>query len=210
MVALWRLSRPKGAVPESSQADAIAAGFFCEILRKAAGKDWNSGEIFLVLPNPSPIASSFFPPSSVIGGAEGMTLWFPSDMLNLDLAPLPEVPLPDPISPIQISGITLADRVGELLASNLSNPGFGVADTARMFGLKRWRLQVLPSKEGTSVTELKNKMRRQLAIQSLRENEDPISVISNNPGYSNRANFSRAVRSWTGLSPQAFRAKNRK
>jgi len=90
------------------------------------------------------------------------------------------------------------------------NPGFGVDDIARLLGLKPWRLQVLLSNENTSVSELKIKTRRELAIYHLRNSEDSIGAIAKNLGYANRANFTRAVRGWTGMSPLAHRREKRK
>ncbi len=54
--------------------------------------------------------------------------------------------------------------------------------------------------------QLMNVVRRQLAEESLARTQQGVHDIARRLGYSDAANFRRAFRRWTGLSPAAFRA----
>ena len=60
--------------------------------------------------------------------------------------------------------------------------------------------------EGTSFKKLLDDMRRELALQYIRDPAVSINEITYLLGYSEPANFSRAFKRWTGQSPSAMRA----
>lgn len=204
-VALWSLSRPKGASPDSVQADAMAVGFFCEVLKQASEPRWEPGEVVAVISDASLIPTTFLPATSVITGSEGMKLRVPTEALSQELGSLKREALPDPEVLPNAQPIAVVQRVSEMLKANLSKPGYGIKEVAESLGLKRWKLQATLKEQGTNLTELKNKMRRQTAIQRVGEEEETISEIAKDLGYVNRTNFTRAFRSWTGKSPKVFR-----
>ncbi len=60
-------------------------------------------------------------------------------------------------------------------------------------------------KEGTSYQQLKDECRRQTAIDLLCAGNLKISEIGEQVGYTETSSFVRSFRSWTGMSPKAFR-----
>ena len=60
-------------------------------------------------------------------------------------------------------------------------------------------------KENCSYKQLVNETRERLAKQQLKKPDMPIGKISRHLGFANEASFSRAFKSWTGLSPQQYR-----
>lgn len=204
-IALWRLTRPKGTAANATHADAMALGFFTEILSRAAGRDWAPERIVAVLPDIGLIPADVLPRYSVMTGSQGASLRFPSEYLTQPLAPVetgakrgPD--LPPPGQPVRVS-----DRLRLVLSSKLDQPEFGIEAAARAMGLKPRNLQQLLRSEGTSLTEIRTETRRQQALTRVADGESSVSTIAGELGYSNRANFSRAFRGWTGLSPRAYR-----
>lgn len=59
--------------------------------------------------------------------------------------------------------------------------------------------------EGASVKEVKDALRRDLAIHRLTQTEDPISEIGEDLGFGDIPSFYRAFRGWTGVAPGAYR-----
>lgn len=60
--------------------------------------------------------------------------------------------------------------------------------------------------EGSSFQELKDHLRRDLAIYYLGRNEMTIEIIAEQLGFSEPSAFHRAFKKWTGLTPGAYRA----
>ena len=61
--------------------------------------------------------------------------------------------------------------------------------------------------EGTSFRELVDGIRKDLAIEFIRDRQRSIGAISYNLGFTEPANFTRSFKSWTGMSPKQYREK---
>ena len=59
--------------------------------------------------------------------------------------------------------------------------------------------------EGTSFQDIKDALRRDIAIRALRDSSDSIEQIAFDTGFSAPANFHRAFRNWTGRTPGSYR-----
>jgi AraC-like DNA-binding protein len=59
--------------------------------------------------------------------------------------------------------------------------------------------------EGSSLQQLKDETRFNHATELLNRSQKSIKQISLLVGFGNEKSFSRAFRSWAGVSPQAFR-----
>ncbi len=57
---------------------------------------------------------------------------------------------------------------------------------------------------GTSYQEIKDNMRREMAIKKLVEEELSVFEVSEIVGYSEPRSFTRAFKQWTGLSPRSY------
>jgi len=62
-------------------------------------------------------------------------------------------------------------------------------------------------KEGTSLQEVKNGVRRDLAIERLMQTSRSIKQIARDVGFHNEKSFMRAFKQWTGESPVEYRRK---
>lgn len=63
--------------------------------------------------------------------------------------------------------------------------------------------------DGASFSDIRNTIRKQLAICYLRGSDLLLESIATRLGYGDQATFSRAFREWTGLSPGRFRRGNK-
>lgn len=59
--------------------------------------------------------------------------------------------------------------------------------------------------EGTSFQDIKDALRRDIAIRSLQQSTDSIEQIAFDTGFSAPANFHRAFRKWTNRTPGSYR-----
>lgn len=209
--AVWRLTRPKEAVKESAFADAIAVGFFLELFHRAAGESGDQCNLTVSTSDASLIPETLLPAQAVISGARGMFIRFPTAWLSLEMpvtkpAVLPATVVPRPSA----TPPDLSKRVRTLLQDNLHNPSFGLKELEDRLGINAWRLQAGLRAADTSLKALKAEIRQDQALSRLTETDQPVSQIASDLGYTDRSNFTRAFRAWTGISPSQFREENTK
>ncbi len=63
--------------------------------------------------------------------------------------------------------------------------------------------------EGASLQELKDAVRRDVAVAQLQRTSRPLKQIAEAVGFQNEKSFIRAFKGWTGTSPEAFRQQKR-
>ena len=61
--------------------------------------------------------------------------------------------------------------------------------------------------EGISFPDLKNSLRRDLAIYRLHTSAVSLSRLAEELGFADNATFQRAFKQWTGSTPGAYRGK---
>lgn len=99
----------------------------------------------------------------------------------------------------------LSGRVRELLVENAGRP-IPIRRLADRLRLPERSLRRRLADENTSVTELQDELRLQLAIGLLRDTRLNLDDIAAALGFSEAASFRRAFRRWTRMTPSAFRA----
>ncbi len=102
---------------------------------------------------------------------------------------------------------TLAYAVRELLLSD-SALMLNQHQIAKKLGVSSRTLSRKLANEGLSFKAILDELRQQLALQYLRTTEFSIDEITHLLNYSDAANFSRAVKRWTGLTPKQYRMNN--
>ena len=76
-----------------------------------------------------------------------------------------------------------------------------LADAARALKITPRTLNRRLQDEGTSFQQIKDALRRDIAIRGLQQGRDSIEQIAFDTGFSAPANFHRAFRNWTGRTP---------
>lgn len=81
----------------------------------------------------------------------------------------------------------------------------GAAEVAKTLNMSLRTLSRRLEHEQTSVKEIKETLRRDLAIHRLTQTNDAITEIAIDLGFRDIASFYRAFRSWTGVAPGSYR-----
>lgn len=100
---------------------------------------------------------------------------------------------------------SLVDQVRSIIANEFRGGDPSLEHVADQLGLTPRTLQRKLHELGTSHNELLEQMRRQLAMQYLREREMAICEVAYLLGFSEASSFHRAFKRWTGLTPKEFR-----
>lgn len=87
----------------------------------------------------------------------------------------------------------------------LGNAEPSIDQIAGVLGLTGQDFQRRLRRKGLSFNEILRAARHELALHYLEDMEMPLTEIAYNLGYSELSAFSRAFRSWTGMSPQRYR-----
>ena len=98
------------------------------------------------------------------------------------------------------------ERVKRLVRKDLSDPLLSFEQIARTLNTTPQTLRRKLMKEGQGFQDIKNEMRRDVAIELLTDTDVKMSEIANRLGFSELATFHRAFREWTGVTPGNFRS----
>ena len=85
----------------------------------------------------------------------------------------------------------------------------GADDVARELALSTRTMHRRLREEATSLRDLKEEAKLELARHELMRGRTPIKRIAELAGFRNEKSFSRAFRNWTGASPREFRGRYR-
>lgn len=204
-VALWKLKRPASASADAVFADATAVGFFVEILRGALGEEFRTDQLLAVTSELHLIPDDVLPATSVLPGASGVTLRYPTSWLEIatmvvePASGVTEVAFPAP------NTINLVEQTRRILQRRIADPEFGIPETAAALGMSVRTLQSGLRNAGTNLSDTRQDIRRMLATEWLQTTDMKIAEIAASLGYTSSSNFTRAFRAWTGQSPGEFR-----
>lgn len=102
----------------------------------------------------------------------------------------------------------LVERVRRVLR-DARGRALGADDVARELALSTRTMHRRLREESTSLRDLKEEAKFELAKQELVRGRTPIKRIAEIAGFRNEKSFSRAFRTWTGTSPREFRERYR-
>jgi len=102
----------------------------------------------------------------------------------------------------------LVERVRRVLREARGR-SLGAEDVANELALSTRTMHRRLREESTSLRDLKEEAKLELAKQELMRGRTPIKRIAEIAGFRNEKSFSRAFRSWTGASPREFRDRYR-
>jgi AraC-like DNA-binding protein len=104
---------------------------------------------------------------------------------------------------------SLIDQVRSIIAGELRGGDPSLERVADQLSLTPRTLQRKLHELATSHNELLDQMRRQLAMQYLRERDMAICEVAYLLGFSESSSFHRAFKRWTALTPKEFRSRTR-
>ena len=98
----------------------------------------------------------------------------------------------------------LVEKVRQTLAQHPENSR-NADDLAAWLNMSARTLHRQLKEEGASLQELKDAVRRDVAMAQLQRTSRPLKQVAEAAGFQNEKSFIRAFKSWTGTSPEAFR-----
>lgn len=102
-------------------------------------------------------------------------------------------------------GSTTADQTRRVLEQGLTGEWPTSDEIASRLSVSVHHLRRLLREEGTSVTTLREDLRRDTAINSLVAGNESVEDLGARLGFSEASAFRRAFRRWTGMPPGAYR-----
>jgi AraC-like DNA-binding protein len=100
----------------------------------------------------------------------------------------------------------LVGKVRQVILVNLIRPT-SFSAVARHLHMTTRTLRRKLQAENTSFRKLADELRMQMAIKYLRDTDLPIGNVAYALGFDDDANFRRAFRRWTTLTPHEFRVR---
>lgn len=188
------------------------AALLLSLLRSYLGGDFLPYRVELDVPRPStgtPFEDVFLCP--VVCGALAVSVWMDAALLKRKVhARIPPAPITirdvaralfDPLGVGSFLGVVVS-----LIRQQVQTGVVSIDSTARAMGTSVRTLQRLLRRDsGVDFRELANIIRLRLAKEQLRSSTASITQVAMELGYSSPANFSRAFRTASGLTPQEYR-----
>ena len=96
-------------------------------------------------------------------------------------------------------------QINKMLTEYLDQYRMHIDHAANSMGIGRRTLQRYLAHQGTDCRGLVERFRCREAIRLLTESDIQLVELAHRIGYTDQANFGRAFRKWTGMSPRTYR-----
>ncbi len=200
------------ALPGAAQLHDLAITVIHQILIELCGRNWTSLHVQFAHHKPKDISHY----RRLFGrhirfNAEISGLSIPAELLDHHIADADlkqHANLMRTIQEIENRGVLSFSEKVQRMQHQLLLSGSTLSSTiAKLFGISERSLRQQLQVEGTNMQKILAKIRFELSQQLLQETQLPISEIAAALCYTDPAVFSRAFRSWTGVSPRQWRSK---
>ena len=104
--------------------------------------------------------------------------------------------------------VDFSEELREFVLLNIADSNIGLAEAARYFHVSERTLQRRLAEAGTSLADLRDEVRRDLAGRLLEETDLSATEIASRLGYSQPSAFTRSTMRWFGSTPRAYRKTN--
>lgn len=207
-VTLIRAERTFVPAAPIVQADAATASLWLTFLRLVTQDDFNTSRITVTAQEDAGIPPDLLPKSSFLKRKwNGVQIGFPSEWLQRPLALNWKIP-PTPRGEFRdtFPRDAILTWVEKVCLQRIGERTFDLEELARHLGVHPKSLQRTISGLGTSFQEIRDKVRREKAMEILTANKQASNEeIADALGFASAASFSRAFKRWTGSSPSDFR-----
>ena len=206
----YRIYDPR--IPDRRQDAELSIGMFVNIFRAALGQDWCPLEVRFEHDRPSDWHAherSFGAPvqfnrrtNAIAFSRQDLDARMPNQdpYLFSIITPFLEqrcAELGDPED--------FAEVVRDQIKLHLGDAPPMLSEIARTLGLTDKDFQRRLKEHGLAFPDLLRAARQELALHYMADRDMPLTDIAYNLGYSELSAFSRAFRSWTGMTPQRYR-----
>ncbi|MGV3551550.1 AraC family transcriptional regulator ligand-binding domain-containing protein [Rhizobium sp.] len=101
-----------------------------------------------------------------------------------------------------------SDEIREYVLAHIADSGIGLTEAASYFHVSERTLQRRLADAGTSLADLRDDVRRELAGRLLDDTDLSATEIATRLGYSQPSAFTRSTMRWFGATPRAYRKTN--
>lgn len=206
----WQLETKVLEVDQNPATDGVNA-FVLEMCRRSYGNDLVPLQVQLIRLEPmdSRPLEAFFGCEVIYGCAENVLVFNSSDLnrklssANPAVASAMDDVIVDYLARFDSSDI--ANRTRQIVAAYLIHGEPDKQMIADELGMSPRTLQRRLEEQDTSVKELIDQTRHQLALEYLTQDHLSVKEVAFSLGFNDASNFSRAFKRWEGKSPKAYR-----
>lgn len=192
-----------GNAMSSWQVEQYMIQVFIQIIRIVTGPCWLPAEVGVCsVSSPQPLPREWLH-IRFKWGQSCTELLLPNSIL--DLPPLSEFRYPDQLKRYGALNQPVELSIGELILRQTKAGCPGIEAAARELGMSCSTLKRRLNDMGVTYSALIEESRFRLAKEMLEIPTIPLKQIAHDLGYSHRANFDRAFKRWSGVSPRQYR-----
>lgn len=182
----------------------------CTVMRTLCGPKWAPTEAHLAhrAPDDARPYRNFFK-APVHFGASRTALLFPASWLDrrvIGADPVMRKEIEQAIADmLRQQDLELTAKVQRALFAQMTQDDISIESVARLLGLHKRTLNRRLAEKNTSFARLLGEVRFQIARQLLAETDLPFTDVAATVNYTDASAFSRAFRTWSGMTPSAWR-----
>jgi AraC-like DNA-binding protein len=191
-----------------------AASFHLQFIRSLLGPDWSPSRVVFphALRGRRGDYEEYFGAPVVFGEGNESRLVFDTDVLRRRiLVPHAVAGGEGPQTPerelmaFKLREERLLQTLRALVSARLADGPVTLTASARILGVAQRTLQRRLDEAGITFEAIVDDIRRDLALQRMRDGTVSVTEVAMSLGYSDSAHFIRAFRRWTGMTPSAWR-----
>ena len=180
-----------------AQIDAFGLGIMGRFFDFALGEHWDKRKLRVTISDPSCVPAHFLESSSLnCSDWQGATYSFPTSWLH-DYTVANEAKCLD--------GDNFIEAIHYLLRMQIDNPEFSCDMLANLIGISSRTIRRKLAANNTSFHQVLSASRKQKAEKALTTTNKSVQNIGASVGYKYQGNFNKAFKSWTGMTPSAYR-----
>ncbi|MGI9401465.1 MAG: helix-turn-helix domain-containing protein [Rhizobiaceae bacterium] len=205
-VASLEAQRTFEPVRYPSQIDGMAAVTLANLLKLLVGPKYEAMKVTISCQDISSIPPNQFPNGCLLTGKKAFTLSFPAQWLDYEIShfKLAGVSQPTPFG-LTGQGMLSVEIVKCEIEKQLSDPDLKIENIADICGMKPHVMRRELAEKGTSFREIRNLARFEKSCRLLENKESRITEIAAETGYAEVSSFSRALKNWSGKTPNQYR-----
>ncbi|MGH1372406.1 MAG: AraC family transcriptional regulator ligand-binding domain-containing protein [Cellvibrionaceae bacterium] len=209
-IAVWQVNWVESIIGNSAYAQDHALALMCIIMKALCGEHWKPRAVYLEhteLTNLNSFHRFFGAPIAFDNSFTGLAfdpkcLKLPT-RLNTQAEPKDQTQLPS-----KIAQPTLTQQIKNVISLLIDNDDCCIEKVAEHLCMSKRTVQRRLQEDGTNFKDLVNSVRREQAVQLLKNAHYSLAEVGAMLGYSQLSAFSRSFKRWYGVSPQIWRQKN--
>ena len=196
----------RGAPAGRSVIELYDLEWMCKLVQSALGNQWRPPAVHLQCASlPEGLAASEISAGDIRYSSTMTAIAIPEAMMAMPMSRYRSVQATETGNQRNNTVETDFATSLRLLLAGYLDEGLTITDCADLVGMSERTLQRRLAQHETTYNKLLDQTRFDAAKQFLQDKSISVSNIGFELGYTNSANFTRAFRRWTGLSPRQYR-----